>query len=406
MKRNDELEAGIVAKYAAVAPVLDERARRLWAAAESRAIGRGGDTLVSAATGLARVTIRNGRREIECGVEATGRVRRAGAGRPGIERTQQGVKDALERLVDPLSRGDPMSPLRWTCKSRAKLAAALTKDGWHVSSTTVGRLLNELGYSLRAAVKSREGMSHPDRNEQFEQIDATATVFHHQGQPVISVDTKKKELVGDFKNGGREWQPKGSPDKVLVHDFPGDSIGKAIPYGIYDMARNEAWVSIGSDHDTAEFAVASIRQWWKMMGKRAYPNARRLFITADAGGSNGYRSRAWKVELQRFADDAQLRIRVSHFPPGTSKWNKIEHRLFCHITQNWRGKPLRTFETVVKLIGNVRTATGLRVKAKLDSRKYRTGVEISDAQMRELDLRLDEFHGEWNYELLPRKLVI
>jgi hypothetical protein len=354
---------------------------------------------------LARETIRHGRREIEHGVEDTGRVRRVGAGRPGIEKTQPGVKEALEQLVDPLTRGDPTSPLRWTCKSRAKLASALSNDGWRVSSTTVGRLLHELGYSLQSVRKSREGAAHPDRNEQFEHINATAAWFLRRKQPVISVDTKKKELVGDFKNGGREWQPRATPEKALVHDFPADAIGKAIPYGVYDMARNEAWVSVGRDHDTPEFAVASIRQWWKMMGKRAYPDADHLFITADAGGSNGYRARAWKLELQRFADDARLRIRVSHFPPGTSKWNKIEHRLFCHITQNWRGKPLRTFETIVDLIGNTRTAAGLRVKAKIDSRKYRTGVVITKAQMRDLALRPGEFHGEWNYELQPRELT-
>ena len=399
------MEATIVTKYAVVAPVLNERARRLWAATESRAIGYGGDALVSAATGLARETIRNGRQEIEHGVEATGRVRRAGAGRPGIEKTQPGVKEALEQLVDPVTRGDPTSPLRWTCKSRAKLASTLSKDGWRVSSTTVGRLLHELGYSLQSVRKSREGAAHPDRNEQFEHINATAVSFLRRKQPVISVDTKKKELVGDFKNGGREWQPRATPEKALVHDFPGDAIGKAIPYGVYDMARNEAWVSVGRDHDTPAFAVASIRQWWKMMGKRAYPEADRLFITADAGGSNGYRARAWKLELQRFADEARLRIRVSHFPPGTSKWNKIEHRLFCHITQNWRGKPLRTFETIVDLIGNTRTAAGLRVKAKIDSRKYRTGVVITKAQMRDLALRPSGFHGEWNYGLQPRKLT-
>ena len=405
MKRDEGMETTIVTKYAVVAPVLNERARRLWAATESRAIGYGGDALVSAATGLARETIRKGRREIDRGVEATGRVRRAGAGRPGIEKTQPGVKEALERLVDPVTRGDPTSPLRWTCKSRAKLASTLSNDGWRVSSTTVGRLLHELGYSLQSVRKSREGAAHPDRNEQFEHINATAASFLRRKQPVISVDTKKKELVGDFKNGGREWQPRATPEKALVHDFPSDAIGKAIPYGVYDMARNEAWVSVGRDHDTPQFAVASIRQWWKLMGRRAYPDADHLFITADAGGSNGYRSRAWKLELQRFADDARLRIRVSHFPPGTSKWNKIEHRLFCHITQNWRGKPLRTFETIVDLIGNTRTAAGLHVRAKLDSRKYRTGVAITKAQMRELILRPHPFRGEWNYELHPRELA-
>jgi len=403
MRRDLALEAAIVTKYAAVGPALDERVRRLWAAAESRAIGYGGDAVVSDATGLARQTIRAGRREIEAGVEHTGRVRRAGAGRPGIEKTQPGLLKALEQLVDPLTRGDPMSPLRWTCKSRAKLAATLSKGGWKVSSTTVGRLLHLLGYSLQSVRKSREGASHPDRNAQFEHINATADGFLRRQQPVISVDTKKKELVGDFKNGGREWRPKATPERALVHDFPGDAVGKAIPYGVYDMGRNEAWVSVGRDHDTPAFAVASIRQWWKMMGKTAHANARELFITADAGGSNGYRSRAWKLELQRFADETNLRIRVSHFPPGTSKWNKIEHRLFCHITQNWRGKPLRSFETIVDLIGNTRTGAGLRVKAKLDKRKYPTGVVTTQAQMNGLALRTHDFHGEWNYDLNPRR---
>jgi hypothetical protein len=405
VQRNDALETEIVRKYAVVAPVLDERARRLWAAVESRAIGYGGDALVSAATGLARETIRSGRREIERGIEPTERIRRPGAGRPAILDEQPGLKEALEHLVDPLTRGDPISPLRWTSKSRAKLAAALVSDGWQVSSTTVGRLLHDLGYRLHAVRKRQEGASHPDRNDQFEHINATAASFLRRRQPVISVDTKKKELVGNFRNGGREWQPKGCPDAALVHDFPQDALGKAIPYGVYDMGRNEAWVSVGRDHDTPAFAVASIRHWWTAMGRRAHPKARQLFITADAGGSNGYRSRAWKLELQRFADDTGLRIRVSHFPPGTSKWNKIEHRLFCHITQNWRGKPLRTFETVVELIANTRTSKGLRVKAKLDKRRYPKGVEVTKAQMSELRLLRDAFHGEWNYELQPRKLA-
>jgi hypothetical protein len=398
-----ELEAVLVGKYAVVGPALDERARRLWAATESSAIGYGGDAVVSSATGMARETIRKGRQEIEQGVELTARLRRVGAGRPGIEKTQPGVTKALEQMVDPLTRGDPTSPLRWTCKSRAKLAAGLAKKGWTISSTTVGRLLHGLGYSLQSVQKSREGASHPDRNAQFEYINALADKFLQGKQPVISVDTKSKELVGDFKNGGREWQPRATPEKVLVHDFPSDATGKAIPYGVYDMARNEAWVNVGRDHDTPAFAVASIRRWWQMMGADAYPRAKKLFITADAGGSNGYRARAWKLELQRFADETHLRIRVSHFPPGTSKWNKIEHRLFCHITKNWRGKPLRTFETIVDLIGNTRTKAGLRVKAKLDKRKYPTGVVITKAQMKALALFHDEFRGEWNYEIRPRR---
>jgi hypothetical protein len=402
VKRNTDVEVTIVRKFVVMSPLLDERARRLWAAAESAAIGYGGDALVSAATGLARETIRNGRRELAQGVTVTGRIRQPGAGRPNVEETQPGVTEALDLLVEPLTRGDPVSPLRWTCKSRAKLTAALTAQGWRVSSTTVGHLLHALGYRLQALRKTQEGTSHPDRNAQFEHINAAAATFLDQQQPVISVDTKKKELVGDFKNAGREWQPTGTPESVRVHDFPGDAVGKAIPYGIYDMARNEAWVSVGRDHDTPAFAVASIRQWWSMMGRAAYPAATALLITADAGGSNGYRSRTWKQQLQRLADDLRLPIHVSHFPPGTSKWNKIEHRLFCHITENWRGRPLRTFETVVDLIGHTRTAAGLRVKAKLDKRRYPTGQVVTRAEMRDLALYPHAFHGDWNYELRPR----
>lgn len=402
MKRDLELEAMIVAKYAAIESVLDERGRRLWAAAESVSIGYGGDAVVSDATGISRPTIRSGRRQIESGNYEQERIRRPGAGRPRIGKSQPGVKEALEKLVDPVTRGDPRSPLRWTCKSKEKLSAGLSKAGWQVSSTTVGRLLHELGYSLQSVRKSREGTSHPERNAQFEHINATADDFLQRQQPVVSVDTKKKELVGDFKNPGREWQPKQTPERTLLHDFPQDAKGKAIPYGIYDMARNEAWVNVARDHDTPAFAVASIRRWWSAMGKSAYSDAEELFITADAGGSNGYRSRAWKHELQKFADETNLRIRVSHFPPGTSKWNKIEHRLFCHITQNWRGKPLRSFETIVDLIGNTRTAAGLRVKAKLDKRTYPTGAKITMAEMEALSLHRHEFQGEWNYELHPR----
>jgi transposase len=400
------MEATVVAKYVAICEELNERGRRLWAAAESRAIGYGGDALVSSATGLARETIRRGRAELEEGVRAPdGRIRRPGAGRPRYEQTQPGITEALEQLVEPLTRGEPTSPLRWTCKSKAKLAAAMTKQGFKVSATKVGRMLHEMGYRLQSVRKSTEGARHPDRNAQFEHINATATHFQQRGAPVISVDTKKKELVGDFKNAGQEWRPGKTPDKVLVHDFPSDAIGKAIPYGVYDMARNEAYVNVGHDHDTAAFAVASIRRWWTTMGRVAYPDATQIFITADAGGSNGYRLRAWKFELQKFADQFGLSVHVSHFPPGTSKWNKIEHRLFCQITTNWRGKPLRTFETVVQLIGNTRTTTGLRVKAKLDKRTYPTGTVVTDDQMKSLALHKNEFRGEWNYAIHPRNLI-
>lgn len=402
MTRKDETVKSIETKFKAMEATFNERTRRLWAAAESNALGRGGDTLVSQATGLTRATIRKGRVEIDAGNSGSGRIRGAGAGRPKIEADQPGIREALEALVDPVTRGDPTSPLRWTCKSKEKLAAALVKDGWKVSPTKVGRMLHELGYSLQSVRKSREGTNHPDRNAQFELINATATEYLEAGEPVVSVDTKKKELVGDFRNAGREWQPKGTPDLANVHDFPTDAIGKAIPYGVYDMARNEAYVSVGRDHDTPAFAVASIRQWWKAMGAQAYPDATKLFITADAGGSNGYRARAWKMELQGLADELGLPVRVSHFPPGTSKWNKIEHRLFCHITQNWRGRPLRTFESIVALIGKTRTASGLRVKSRLDSRKYPTGLVVKNEEMKALALVGHEFHGEWNYEISPR----
>lgn len=402
MRRNIDLEATIAEKFAVVESALDERGRRLWCAAESRAIGFGGDALVSDATGVSRPTIRSGRRQIEAGIVSSDRIRGPGAGRPTVEHSQPGLTQALEKLVDPLTRGDPMSPLRWTCKSRAKLTAALNADGWKVSSTSVGRMLNDLGYRLQAVRKSTEGNAHPDRNAQFEHINATAEDFLERHQPVVSVDTKKKELVGDFKNNGREWQPMSTPERALVHDFPQDAKGKAIPYGVYDMGRNEAWVTVGCDHDTPTFAVASIRRWWDEMGKARYVDAQELYITADAGGSNGYRSRAWKCELQKFADDTGLKIHVSHFPPGTSKWNKIEHRLFCHITGNWRGKPLRTFETIVDLIGNTRTAAGLHVQAEMDEGKYPTGVKTTDAEMEALSLHKNEFRGDWNYELHPR----
>ncbi|MCC7414167.1 MAG: ISAzo13 family transposase [Gammaproteobacteria bacterium] len=402
MARDLELEATIVEKWTAVEPVLDERGRRRWAGAESRAIGHGGDSLVSSATGLSRPTVRAGRLEIESGVAPDARIRRAGAARARLDASQPGLKAALDALVDALTRGDPQSALRWTCNSGAQLTAALVKAGWRVSSTSVGRLLHELGYSLQSMRKTREGDSHPRRNAQFEHINARAEDCLQRNQPVISLDTKKKELVGEFKNAGREWQPKGSPEAALEHDFPQDAEGKAIPYGIYDMGRNEAWVNVGRDHDTPAFAVASIRRWWQAMGRRAYPDAEELLITADAGGSNGYRSRSWKHELQKFADETGLKIRVSHFPPGTGKRNKIEHRLFCHITRNWRGKALCTFESIVDWIGNTRTEAELRAKARLDKRAYPTGAVVSRKEINALSLHRNEFQGDWNDSLHPR----
>jgi transposase len=403
MRRDIEFEAVIRAKYQALESVLGERGRRLWAATEARSLGYGGDALVASATGIARATIRAGRRELQSGGASAGRQRRDGGGRKHLVEKQEAWVETLERLVAPDTRGDPTSPLRWTSKSLRHLTAALAKEGFHVSHSSVGRQLHELGYSLRALHKNLEGADHPDRNAQFEHINAMVGAFQARNQPVISVDTKKKELVGNFKTSGREWQPKRKPQDVKVHDFLSDAVGKAIPYGVYDMTLDEAWVSVGKDHDTPAFAVASIRQWWRTMGQRAYPAASQLLVTADAGGSNGYRAKAWKTELQELADETGLQIHVCHFPPGTSKWNKIEHRLFCHITQNWRGKPLTSFETVVNLIGGTKTSKKLQIKARLDNRRYPTGIQVSKAQMRELALHRAKFHGDWNYQLDPRR---
>lgn len=394
----------IRAKFLSLKPVMDERLTRLWAGAEADALGAGGIAIVEEATGMSRTTIRVGRDELRAGVAAGDvvKVRRAGGGRPSIEQTTPQIIPALEALVDPVTRGDPQSPLRWTSKSTRKLAEELGRQGYDVSPQKVGQLLHASGYSLQATHKTLEGMSHPDRNEQFETINARVDAFQARGAPVISVDSKKKELVGDFTNAGREWQPEGRPVAVRVHDFIDDDLGKVIPYGVYDLTHNTGWVNVGVDHDTPAFAVESIAQWWRSMGKRSYPNARELLITADGGGSNASRSRLWKLELQQFADCSGLTISVSHFPPGTSKWNKIEHRLFCHITENWRGRPLVDRETVVQLIGSVRTTTGLTVKAKLDTRSYPTGITVSDAEMDGLSITTEPFHGEWNYTLHPR----
>ncbi len=386
-------------------PVMDERLTRLWAGAEAEAIGEGGIAIVEEATGMSRTTIRAGRDELRAGVDPSDvvNVRRTGGGRPPIEETSPEIVPALEALVDPVTRGDPESPLRWTSKSTRKLAEELGQQGYRVSPQKVGQLLHASGYSLQATHKTLEGAAHPDRNGQFESINARVDAFQARGAPVISVDTKKKELVGDFKNAGSEWQPEGQPVPVRVHDFIDPALGKVIPYGVYDLARNAGWVNVGIDHDTPEFAVESIARWWRSMGRRAYPDATELLITADGGGSNASRSRLWKLELQCFADRSGLAISVSHFPPGTSKWNKIEHRLFCHITENWRGRPLIDHETVVQLIGSVRTTAGLTVKAKLDTREYPTGIKVSDAEMDALLITREAFHGEWNYTLQPRR---
>ena len=396
---------GIKKRFSVLSRLLDERSRRLVAGAESLALARGGISAVSRATGISRPVIRQGIAELKNPKTALmGRVRRPGGGRKRIAERDAAVVLDLEKLVGPVTRGDPESPLRWTCKSVRRLAAELGRQGHVISYPVVAELLRELGYSLQANRKTTEGAGHPDRNAQFEYINRKVQRFFASKQPVISVDTKKKELVGDFQNGGREWRPQGKPEKVRVHDFPIPELGRATPYGVYDLARNTGWVSVGVDHDTAAFAVESIRRWWQSMGQPVYPKAHRLLITADAGGSNGPRLRLWKVELQKLADEAGLRIAVSHFPPGTSKWNKIEHRLFSFISQNWRGKPLLSFEVIVNLIAATTTTKGLKVHAELDSGTYPAGTKIDDNELAGVRLKRDAFHGDWNYEIHPHSV--
>jgi hypothetical protein len=396
--------ASIRAKFEGLRPYLDERRRRLWAATEALALGRGGVTAVAAATGLRRNTIRAGIGELRAGgsVVPEQRVRAPGGGRKALAAGDPALLRDLEALVEPVTRGDPMSPLRWTCKSTRQLAAELSGRGHPVSHQTVAELLRALRYSLQGNRKTREGAAHPDRDAQFAHINAQSAAFQERGQPVISVDTKKKELVGDFKNGGREWRPVGQPEAVRVHDFVDRDLGKAIPYGVYDLAANRGWVSVGTDHDTPAFAVQTVRRWWEQMGRPTYPAAAELLITADGGGSNGRRARLWKTELQRLADETGLRIAVCHFPPGTSKWNKIEHRMFCHITQNWRGRPLVSHEVIVQLIGGTTTRAGLTIRAGLDTGTYPTGVKVTDTELAGVQLEPAEFHGEWNYSINPR----
>jgi hypothetical protein len=396
-------ENAVGERYRALAGELDERRRRLWAAAEARSHGRGGIAAVARATGIAENTIRAGLAELECGhALEPGRVRRRGGGRRPLAETDPTLVGDLERLVDADSRGDPEQPLRWTAKSVRKLADALRGLGHRVSHETVARLLRGLGYSLQANAKVREGRQHPDRDAQFRHINDTVRAALDAGHPVISVDTKKKELVGDFKNGGRELRPKGSPIPVRVHDFKDQQLGKAIPYGIYDLADDTGWVSVGIDHDTAQFAVASIQGWWEHLGRQRYPDASSLTITADCGGSNGNRTRLWKTELQRLADETGLQIRVCHFPPGTSKWNRIEHRLFSFITQNWRAKPLETLQVIINLIAATTTRTGLEIYAQLDQRAYPDKINVSDAEIAAVALTGHDFHPEWNYAINPR----
>jgi len=398
-------EAAIKTVLDTVEKYLNERQWRLLTAAIANAIGYGGISILSRITGMSRTTITAGLKELEESEQLEpGRVRKKGGGRKKITEKDQTLVDDLENLIEPVTRGDPDSPLRWSCKSTRKLSEELNKMDHDVSHVTVATLLSELGYSLQANKKTIEGASHPDRNAQFEYINRETQKYLKEKQPVISVDTKKKELVGNFKNGGREFRPKGDPEKVLVHDFEIEELGKVNPYGIYDIAHNLGWVNVGTDHDTAAFAVESIRRWWNSMGQKVYPDAKSLLITADSGGSNGYRVRLWKIELQKFADETGLEIQVSHFPPGTSKWNKIEHRLFSYITLNWRGKPLTTHEVIVNLISATTTKKGLQVECQLDTNLYPKGIKISDKIIQQINIIPNEFHGEWNYILVPKDL--
>jgi len=395
------VERQLSAKLKAILPHLNEKQKRLLLASEAHALGRGGISRVAEATGVSRVTIYKALKEIKSHPAVSERVRKPGGGRKGINVDHPDLLKELESLVDPMTRGDPMSPLRWTCKSTRQLSAELVGQGYGVSHVTVAELLHRLDYSLQANAKTLEGASHQDRDDQFNYINEKVEEFLGRGQPVISVDTKKKELVGQFKNGGREWQPKGKPEEVEIHDFATSESPKVIPYGIYDIGKNMGSVNVGCDHDTASFAVASIRRWWLSMGREVYPDAEELLICADGGGSNGYRVRLWKVEVQVLATETGLGITICHFPPGTSKWNKIEHRLFSHISMNWRGRPLVSHEVIVKLIGKTSTRNGLRVKAKLDRRKYPTKVKVSDKEMERVKLKPHSFHGEWNYSINP-----
>src|SRR5487761_736004 len=399
--------AAIKARFEALTPVLDERGRRLFAASEARAAGRGGVVAVSRATGIARSTINRGLADLRSGaVMFSTRVRRPGGGRKPKTETQPGLLEALRDLVQSSIRGDPEAALLWVSKSQRHLSAALAERGFTAGQKLVDRLLKRLGFSLQANAKTREGAGHPDRNAQFEHINAQVNAFQAAGEPAISVDTKKKELVGNFKNGGRELRPKGQPEPVRVHDFVIPELGKAIPYGVYDIAANAGWVNLGITHDTAAFAVESIRRWWNECGAVRYSAATKLLTTADCGGSNGARVRLWKRELQTLADQTGLSITVAHLPPGTSKWNRIEHRLFAFITQNWRGKPLVSHQVIVQLIANTKTAAGLTVACRLDANTYEKGIKVTDHEMAALNIRPAEFHGEWNYTISPRPPVL
>jgi hypothetical protein len=397
-------------KYYCLAPEMDERRLRQWAAAEARELGYGGVAVVSNATGLSRPTIYRGIRELEMPlssrIEEGSRIRKPGAGRRPLIVNDPDLIQALEALVDPVTRGDPESPLRWTCKSTRKLAQELTRLNHPISERKVAQLLHEAGYSLQANSKQREGGSHPDRNTQFEFINTSVKGFLRRHQPAISVDTKKKELVGDFKNAGREWRPQGCPEFVRVHDFLDKYLGKAIPYGVYDILNDQGWINVGIDHDTAKFATNSIRQWWTQMGQQRFPNASELLITADGGGSNSSRSRLWKVCLQELANELGLKLTIRHFPPGTSKWNKIEHRLFSFISQNWRGKPLISHQAIINLIASTTTKSGLIVKAAIDTNQYPTKIKVTDNEFAQIKLHRSKFHGEWNYTIAPKAIKL
>lgn len=400
------MAASVAEKYGNLSSMMNEKLRRRWAACEAMSMGRGGISEVARATGISRTTIRKGIYEIEqeypgLAKDLSNRIRHPGGGRRSLTESDLNLQSELKRLVEPTTRGEPTTALLWTSKSTRNLAKELQQLGHEVSYRTVARMLHDLGYSLQANRKTREGKQHPDRDAQFQHINKRVRSCQRRRQPVISVDAKKRELVGDFKNGGREWQPKGCPEEVRTHDFKDEELGIAIPYGIYDQTQNDGWVSVGIDHNTAEFAVESIRRWWHRMGLRTYPQATELLITADAGSSNGHRSRLWKFCVQQLADELGIKISVCHFPPGTSKWNKIEHRMFCHITENWRGRPLVSQGVVVNLIANTTTEAGLNIKARLDKNTYELGIKVSDEELAAINMKRDRFHGDWNYTIHP-----
>jgi transposase len=403
MKRTDAIKT-LSKKFKMVSSHLNERTRRIWAATEAKMLGRGGVTIVSSSTGISRPTIYAGLKEIQSRKKRNpDEIRKSGGGRKKITEKDNSILKDLENLLEPSTRGDPESVLRWTCKSTKNLATEINKNGYRVSERKICDLLSDLGYSLQANKKTKEGASHPDRNKQFLYIYKKLKKLQRTNQPVISVDTKKKEIIGKYKNPGLVWRKKGTPEEVNAHDFPDKKIPKAAPYGVYDVARNEGWVSVGISHDTAEFAVATIKKWWNKMGKKRYSKAKLIYITADCGGSNGKKSRLWKAELQRFADQSGLDIHVSHFPPGTSKWNRIEHKMFSYISMNWRGRPLETYNVVVNLIANTKNNTGLEIRAELDENEYMKGIEISDEEFKSISLIESKFHGEWNYVIKTRK---